>query len=238
MKIHILKALKDNYIYLLTDGSGTCGVIDPGEAAPVEDFLRENSLKLTHILCTHHHWDHVNGVQQLAEAHGASVGCSQHDLSRVPCARNSFAEGTRYELFGSRLEILDLPGHTAGQIAFWFPQEKALFAGDTLFSCGCGRLFEGTHSQMYASLQKLKALPADTNLYFGHEYTLNNIRFIKTHAPASKELEIYEAQSQEKIAAGRPTSPGLLATELSVNPFLVSNTLEEFKRWRDARDVW
>lgn len=238
MKIRTLRALKDNFIYILEGENGDCAVIDPGEAPPVEDFLSAHKLKLKKILCTHHHWDHVNGVADLAERHGASVLCSQHDLPRVPKASEGLSEGGTYRLFGEDMQILDLPGHTLGQIAFWFPKSQALFAGDTLFSCGCGRLFEGTPDQMYSSLQKLKSLPPETELYFGHEYTLNNIRFVRAQNLASAALDDYQRSCEKKQAAGLPTTPVPLKIEFQINPFLTAKSVEEFKRWREARNTW
>jgi hydroxyacylglutathione hydrolase len=235
MKIHILPALKDNYIYVLANSAGECAVIDPGESEPVRKFLAGRGLRLKHILCTHHHWDHVNGAQALADEFGADIVCSGRDLGQIGGATRAAENG---ELLGERMEVLEIPGHTLGQIGFWFPDMKALFAGDTLFSCGCGRLFEGTHEQMFASLAKIKALPPDTRLYFGHEYTLRNIDFVLSRGVRDEDLLNYKHESEERVRRCEPTSPGTLALELRINPFLKAATVDEFRRWREARDLY
>lgn len=240
MIIHTLRALKDNFIYVLDDESGNCAVIDPGEAKPVMDFLNERGLRLQKIFCTHRHWDHVDGVEELVAAFPVPVACSKFDLASIPCATEGLEENGSYSIFGHEMRILALPGHTLGQIGLYFPEKKALFSGDTLFSCGCGRLFEGTHEQMFASLAKIKNLPPDTLLYFGHEYTLRSIQFVKEKSKGSLSpaLDTYERECAAKIQAGHDTSPGKLSIELEVNPFLKAESVAEFKSWRDARDAW
>ena len=238
LQIHPLPALKDNYIYALNNGLGQCAVIDPGEATPVLNFLKLRNLKLSHILCTHHHWDHINGVAELAEKFKVPVYCSAYDQTRIPAEPLALGEDQPFHLLGEEVLTFSVPGHTLGQIAFWLPKMNALFVGDTLFSCGCGRLFEGSPAQMYESLQKIKSLPPQTQIFFGHEYTVNNLNFLRAQGIENAFVANYRKQCEEKILAGLPTSPGLLETELKVNPFLQARSVEEFRKWRDARDVW
>lgn len=149
------------------------------------------------------------------------------------------SEGDPLELFGEELNVLEIPGHTQGQIAYHLPKQNALFPGDTLFSAGCGRLFEGTPEQMFESLQKIKCLPASTQIYFGHEYTLRNLEFLKHNLPSIPEdVFEYEQHCKRKLHDGEPTSPTSLAQELKINPFIYSKTPEEFRDWRAARDKW
>lgn len=239
MVIHTLNALKDNFVYVLAAADGSCAVVDPGEAVPVRKFLDHKRLRLTHILCTHHHHDHIGGVEQLAREGSVEVWASEYDFSRVPGATRAIGEGDTLELFGQPLKVLDVPGHTLGQIAFHFPRIEALFTGDTLFSGGCGRLFEGTPEQMFESLQKIKTLPAATRIYFGHEYTLRNIEFIKQQlGSVPEDLFDFEQRCREALAQGRPTSPTTLAQELKINPFIYSKDVADFTRWREARNHW
>ena len=237
MTIHTLPALRDNYIYVLSQG-GRAAVIDPGESAPVTKYLNENNLLLEKIFCTHHHWDHTNGVEDLVQRYGADVYCSGYDLKRIAQAKHDLSPDSDHEVFGAKMKVLSLPGHTLGQIALWFPDLKALFAGDTIFSGGCGRLFEGTPQQMFGSLRKIRDLPPETRLYFGHEYTLNNLRFVRSRMKADASFDAYQRNCEQMRARGEPTSPGLLATELKINPFLFSRDVAEFTEWREARDNW
>ncbi len=236
LTIFSLPALKDNFIYALSDGK-SCAVIDPGEAAPVEKFLQENNLQLSTILCTHHHWDHVSGIKELRAKHNCEVLCSEYDYSRIVGVTRALAE--RETILGSAIEILPMPGHTLGQVAFYIPESGTLFTGDTLFSAGCGRLMEGTPSQMFASLARLKQLPADTKIYFGHEYTLRNLDFVEKYSAAPPaDVSTYRQACETKLALGQPTTPTTLATELKVNPFLIAKDVAEFTKWRELRNSW
>jgi hydroxyacylglutathione hydrolase len=238
LTIHALRALKDNFIYVLTDGTRAAAV-DPGEASPVLDFIRRERLQLTHVLCTHHHWDHVDGVQSLIDASGGrlEVCGSQHDRGRIPGQTLGLSEMSPLELWDRRVDILDVPGHTLGQICYRFKEEKALFVGDTLFSAGCGRLLEGTPEQMFHSLQKIKHLPGDTRIYFGHEYTLRNLDFVLSREPRP-EVRAYREKMEEKIRTEGATTPALLEDELHVNPFLRAPNVASFTEWREARNGW
>jgi hydroxyacylglutathione hydrolase len=239
MVIYTLPVLKDNFAYVLAAADGSCAVVDPGEAVPVRKFLDHKRLRLTHILCTHHHQDHIGGIGPLAGEGAVEIWSSRYDQSRIPAVTRPVGEGEPLELFGEPLKILDVPGHTLGQIAFHFPRLEAIFTGDTLFSGGCGRLFEGTAEQMFKSLQKIKALPAATRIYFGHEYTLRNIEFIKHRlGSVPEDLFDYEQRCREGLARGTPTSPTTLAQELKINPFIYSKDVASFSQWREARNQW
>jgi len=236
MRIEILPALKDNFIYVLISGSD-CAVIDPGEAGPVRDFLRRENLRLTHILCTHHHWDHVSGIPDLVNEFRPEVWCSSHDFERVPAATKAVA--SHETLLGQDLRVLTVPGHTLGQIAYYIPSLEAVFPGDTLFSAGCGRLFEGTPAQMFTSMKLLRTLPAATKIYFGHEYTLRNLEFVERYgAVPATEIANYREICAQKIAQGRPTSPSTVDVEMRVNPFFNASSVEDFTKWRELRNTW
>ncbi|MGE0529370.1 MAG: hydroxyacylglutathione hydrolase [Bdellovibrionales bacterium] len=239
LEIHTLTALKDNFIYALTDNESGCAVIDPGEAGPVQAFLRHTGRRLSHILCTHHHWDHVDGVAELQSESGCAVWGAERDRDRIPGLTHALREGPGYELLGEPLAVMEVPGHTVGQIAYLLPKQFDLFVGDTLFSAGCGRLFEGTPAQMHASLRKIKALAPQTRIYFGHEYTLRNLEFVlsRIQSPPAELLE-YKSDCEIARAQGRPTTPSLLARELKVNPFLYAESVDIFREWREARDRW
>lgn len=235
-ELHVSRALTDNFVYAFTSGSECC-ILDPGEAAPVEKFLDEKSLKLSRILLTHHHWDHVDGVPELARRWKCEVWASSVDVPRVSGATTAAPE--TFELFGEKVRVLSVPGHTQGQIAYYFENRGEIFVGDTLFSAGCGRLKEGTPAQLHESLRRLKRLPSSTKIYFGHEYTLRNLDFVEHYqgAPA-EDLNSYRDECKKRIAQGQPTTPTTCATELKINPFLRSKDLAEFTRWRELRDTW
>lgn len=224
-----LPAFADNYIWMLQDGRHAL-VVDPGEAKPVFDALTHGGLQLAAILVTHHHADHTGGVAALHAATGAKVFGPARE--RIPEPFTPLAAGDHAEALGLRFEVIDIPGHTAGHIAFFLPADAhnsaagelapLLFCGDTLFSGGCGRLFEGTPAQMLASLDKLAALPGDTRVCCGHEYTLANLKFARAVEPGNADLTQYTAQCEALRARGAPTLPSRLGTERRINPFLRS----------------
>lgn len=208
---------------MLHDGSSAI-VVDPGDAQPVFDALAHHKLRLAAILVTHHHADHTGGVAALHAATGAPVHGPAHERISEPFAPH--VQGDIAEALGLRFEVIDVPGHTAGHIAYFLPAAEGraplLFCGDTLFSGGCGRLFEGTPAQMLASLDALAALPGDTRVCCAHEYTLANLRFARTVEPGNADLTHYNARCESLRAQGQPTLPAQLATERLINPFLRS----------------
>lgn len=216
-----LPAFDDNYLWLLDDGREAI-VVDPGDAAPVAAALDARGLTLAGILLTHHHGDHVGGVEALRARLQGPVYAPAGERMPEPVTR--VRGGDTVELLGLRLAVIDVPGHTAGHIAYFAAavpaQDPLLFCGDTLFSAGCGRLFEGTPAQMLDSLQRLAALPADTRVCCAHEYTLSNLRFAREVDPANPALAAYAERCEAERRAGRPTLPARLGTETQINPFL------------------
>jgi hydroxyacylglutathione hydrolase len=218
-----LPAFTDNYIWMLHDGHGAL-VVDPGDAQPVLQALSERGLQLNTILVTHHHNDHTGGIQQLLDATDAIVYGPARE--NIPSVQHRLQEGDRVHAMGLDFQVLDVPGHTAGHIAYFSEQAQPapiLFCGDTLFSGGCGRLFEGTAEQMLASLERLAALQANTQVCCTHEYTLSNLKFAREVDPDNQVLLEYQRHCQALRAALQPTLPSTIAQELKINPFLRSH---------------
>lgn len=224
MKLIAIPAFSDNYIWLLHDGRKAL-VVDPGQAAPVLDLLRKHHLELHTILVTHHHFDHVGGVDEVREATGAQVVGPAHES--IPQPALPLEHGDTVQSMGLDFRVIEVPGHTSGHIAYFARCEDEaplLFCGDTLFSGGCGRLFEGTAAQMLASLDLLSALPGDTRVCSAHEYTLANLRFASAVDPDNLALQAYRSHCEELRASGLPTLPSTLARERDINPFLRSRS--------------
>jgi hydroxyacylglutathione hydrolase len=224
MKLLALPAFTDNYIWLLHDDRQAL-VVDPGDAAPVIEALAQHALQLGGILVTHHHADHVGGVADLLAHHPAPVWGPAGEV--LPIDVQPVAEGDVIDLLGVRWQVIDVPGHTAGHIAFHSDDAAlgapVLFCGDTLFSGGCGRLFEGTPAQMLASLTRLASLPGATRVCAAHEYTLSNLRFARAVEPLNADLQAYEAHCIDLRQRHLPTLPAHLGTERLINPFLRSH---------------
>lgn len=218
--LHV-RAFEDNYIWLIRphDAAREVVIVDPGDAAPVNEYIDKHGLAPVAILCTHHHWDHSDGIPEL---------CTRYDIPAYGPAREPVAglthlvtEGDEVALphFSYRFRVLDIPGHTAGHIAF--VGDGQLFCGDTLFSAGCGRLFEGTAAQLHESLKKLAELPDATEVYCGHEYTLANLRFAQAAEPENRQAhDAHAARAQARLAQNLPSLPSTIAIERQVNPFL------------------
>jgi hydroxyacylglutathione hydrolase len=223
LRITPLPAFSDNYFWLLARG-GSAAVVDPGDAGPVERALEEHGLRLDAILVTHHHADHVGGVATLKHRFTPTVYGPAYES--IPARDRALSGGDTIEALGTRFEVIDVPGHTAGHIAYYAASESALFCGDTLFACGCGRLFEGTPAQMHASLSALAALPGQTRVYCAHEYTLANIRFALAVEPGNAELQQRALDAEALRRRGEPTVPSTIALERATNPFLRCDAAE------------
>lgn len=227
LEIVTVPCLKDNYAYLLHDpDTGATAVIDVPDPAPIQQALEQRGWSLTDILITHHHWDHVDGVEALKKETGARVVGAGADAHRLPPLDLAVAEGDSVTVGSQSGQVLDVSGHTVGHIAYYFAQSEAVFTADSLMALGCGRLFEGTPEMMWASLSKLAALPAATMVYSGHEYTASNAKFALTIEPANPALISRSQAIAEARAAGRPTVPSALSEELTTNPFLRANLPE------------
>ncbi|KAL5156757.1 putative hydroxyacylglutathione hydrolase 2, chloroplastic [Glycine soja] len=207
-------------IELVRADTGTVGVVDPSEAVPVIDALSRKNRNLTYILNTHHHHDHTGGNVELKARYGAKVIGSGTDKKRIPGIDIHLNDGDKWMFAGHEVRVMDTPGHTQGHISFYFPGSGAIFTGDTLFSLSCGKLFEGTPQQMLSSLKKIMSLPDNTNIYCGHEYTLNNTKFALSIEPENEELQSYAAQVAYLRSKGLPTIPTTLKMEKACNPFL------------------
>ena len=212
-----LPALKDNYIWILHDSLHAV-VVDPGDAVPVLAYLEACRLKLAAILCTHHHNDHTGGVCQLVQVYNVPVYGPQHEI--IPCISRQLAEGDTIEIaeLALKLEVIDIPGHTRGHIAFI--GAGGVFCGDTLFGCGCGKLLGGTATQLFQALQRLANMPDTTRIYCGHEYTEANILFALACEPDNAQLKQRQREVHALRAAGQPTLPSTIALEKATNPFL------------------
>ena len=219
--VHQIPVLKDNFIYLVHDPeSGESAAIDPALAAPVMDALAKKGWTLGYILNTHHHNDHTGGNLELKQATGCSIIGAANDASRIPGIDVQIDEGDRISIGKHQAQIFDVSGHTNGHIAYWFKDDCILFSGDTLFSLGCGRLFEGTAAQMWESLLKLRNLPNETKVYCAHEYTSANANFALTVEPDNDELKHRADEVMRLRRDGKPTVPSNLGEEKRVNPFL------------------
>lgn len=240
LEIEPVPCLKDNYAYLVYDlDEGVCGVVDASEAEPVSRALQARELKLTHILSTHHHMDHVGGNLALKAQFGASVVGAAKDAARIPGIDIGLNEGDVFKLGSHAARVLEIPAHTSQHIAFWFEMDKAVFTGDTLFAMGCGRLFEGSAEEMWTSLSKLMRLPDDVRVYCGHEYTEANGRFALTVEPRNPDLAARMDEVRKIRAKGLPTIPSTIGIEKKTNPFLRAGSAEIRKtlELEGARDV-
>jgi hydroxyacylglutathione hydrolase len=220
MPVAPIACLADNYAYaVFSEGNASAVVVDPSEAAPIVAWLQTHGLRLEGLLLTHHHWDHVGGVPELRERFGPlRIVAHATDAARIKGVTEHVADGQHFEIASLAFEVLHVPGHTLGAVAYRW--NNALFTGDTLFGAGCGRLFEGTAPQLYASLSKLAALPPETEVYCGHEYTARNLAFASMLEPNNAHIQARLERVQTLRAAGQPSVPSTLAEELATNPFL------------------
>ena len=237
MKIQIIPCLQDNYSYLIIDEKKKIAcVIDPSEADPIIEFLKNNKIDLKFILNTHHHYDHVGGNKKLKEKYSAYVVGFKGDKERIPEIDILVSDHETWIYENFEAKIIHIPGHTLGHICFYFYKEESVFTGDTLFSLGCGRIFEGTYSQMFDSLMKLKNLPKETKVYCGHEYTKQNSNFCIAHDQNNENLKNKINDVNEKLKNGLFTVPSTIKEELDCNIFLRSHNVEAFSKLRDLKD--
>lgn len=226
MQTHLFRCLSDNYGVLVHDPeSGETASIDVPEEAAVRKALADTGWNLTHILITHHHNDHIGGLAGL-KAPGITVVGPKKDAARIPGLDVLVGEGDKFSFGGEAVKVFDTPGHTSGHITYWMPEAKLIFAGDTMFAMGCGRLFEGSPADMWSSLSKIAALPPEAKVFCGHEYTLSNAKFAVTADPGNAALKARLAEVEEKTAKGIPTVPTTVGDELATNPFVRANTPE------------
>lgn len=218
LRLTPIPALSDNYIWTLSREDGDAVVVDPGEAKPVLKHLSQAGLHLTAILVTHHHWDHTNGVQNLRERFNVPVYASANERAPITGTTNPLHDGDSIRVLGETFQIIAIPGHTLGHVAYF--GAGLLLSGDTLFSAGCGRVFEGEPTQMLESLERLANLPGDTQLLCGHEYTLANLAFAQAVEADNGTIRAYADEIRALRAVGKPSLPSKLETEHAINPFL------------------
>lgn len=221
LQLVTVPCLADNYAFLLHDSvTGQTALVDAPDAEPILTALRQHGWGLDDILLTHHHWDHIDGTAALVAATGARVTGAAADAHRLPPLDRAVSPGDRITICGETVDVIDVPGHTVGHVAFHFPDSKMAFTGDSLMALGCGRLFEGTPAQMWDSLTRLAALPTDTLICSGHEYTTSNGRFALSLEDVPPALILRMEGVERARAASQPTVPSTLAEELATNPFL------------------
>ena len=239
LEIARIPVLSDNYVWLAHDpASGETAVIDPAVADPVLDEAARRGWHITQIWNTHWHPDHTGGNAAIKAATGAHVTGPAAEAARIPTLDTLVKEGDSASLGAVCADVIEVPAHTAGHIAYHLPGEGLIFVGDTMFAMGCGRLFEGDAGQMFANLQRLAALPEETKVYCAHEYTLSNGRFALTVEPDNRALADRMARVEAARAAGEATVPTTIALERATNPFVRADTVEEFARRRAAKDAF
>ena len=237
MKIEIIKCLSDNYSYLIiNDKDKTACVVDPSEAKPIINFVEKNNINLKFILNTHHHFDHVGGNLELKNKYDLKVVGFADDQERIPEIDFLVRDNQIWSKDDFEAKIYHTPGHTSGHIAFHFYKEKKIFTGDTLFSLGCGRIFEGTYEQMFDSLNKIKKLPKETEIYCGHEYTLQNSKFCLANDSDNLKLKQKISKIEKRLKNNLPTIPSILGEEMECNIFLKAKDVKTFSKLRDLKD--
>lgn len=239
LTFHQIAVLKDNYVTLIrSDELNLTAVVDVGDPEPIILYCTNKGWKLTDIFITHHHWDHSDGLQELVKATAAKVTAFSGDAHRISPIDNPVKDHSVFKWAGAAVEVMHLPGHTSGTIAYLFKNYNRLFCGDILFLMGCGRLFEGTFDEMFTSLQAIKMLPDDTLICCGHEYTLNNAEFAMEVEPNNQRLLERFDEIKKLRDCGKPTVPATLGIEKLTNPFLRASTLQEFTEIRKKRNIW
>ena len=251
MKIEIIPCLNDNYSYLIHDEiSNTVAIVDPSEFIPCDTIISKNYKKLDFILNTHHHYDHVGGNEELKKKYNSKVLGFENDKNRIPQIDTVLKDNQEFKIGTLNFTTIFIPGHTRGHVAFYFKKERVVFSGDTLFSLGCGRVFEGTYKQMFQSLNKLKNLPGETKVYCGHEYTFKNLEFCLKFNPNNSLLKKKKNDIKLSLKNKKPTIPSTIADEIKTNIFLRfndpdvkkalnlenSSDIEIFTKLRDLKD--
>ena len=251
MKIEIIPCLNDNYSYLIHDEiSNTVAIVDPSEFIPCDTIISKNYKKLDFILNTHHHYDHVGGNEELKKKYNSKVLGFENDKNRIPQIDTVLKDNQEFKIGTLNFTTIFIPGHTRGHVAFYFKKERVVFSGDTLFSLGCGRVFEGTYKQMFQSLNKLKNLPSETKVYCGHEYTFKNLEFCLKFNPNNDFLKKKKDDIKLSLKNKKPTIPSTIADEIKTNIFFRVNDpdvkkainlenspdIEIFTKLRDLKD--
>ena len=251
MKIEIIPCLNDNYSYLIHDEiSNTVAIVDPSEFIPCDTIIGKNYKKLDFILNTHHHYDHVGGNEELKKKYNSKVLGFENDKNRIPQIDTVLKDNQEFKIGTLNFTTIFIPGHTRGHVAFYFKKERVVFSGDTLFSLGCGRVFEGTYKQMFQSLNKLKNLPGETKVYCGHEYTFKNLEFCLKFNPNNDFLKKKKDDIKLSLKNKKPTIPSTIADEIKGNIFFRVNDpdikkainlenspdIEIFTKLRDLKD--
>ena len=236
MLVETIKCLEDNFSYVLIDKNKNACVVDPSEPDPIINFVEKNNINLKYILNTHHHYDHIGGNKEIKKRYNLKIVAFKNDLHRIPEVDISVDNNQIWSSESFKAKIIHIPGHTSGHICFFFENEKIAFTGDTLFSLGCGRIFEGTYEEMFNSLKKLKELPKETKIYFGHEYTLKNSEFCVFNDPDNLKLKEKVLKIKNNLNINSPTIPSVLDEELECNIFLKAEDIESFSKLRDLKD--
>ena len=237
MRVEIIPCLQDNYSYLVIDETNnTACVVDPSEALPIINFISNKNINLKYILNTHHHFDHIGGNRDLKKKYNLSGVGFKGDKNRIPEIDILVEDNEIWKADNFEARIFHIPGHTNGHISFFFHKDKFVFTGDTLFSLGCGRIFEGTYQEMFNSLDKNKNLPKETTGYCGHEYTLQNSKFCIKHDSENLNLKKKIQSIQIKLKNNLPTIPSTLKEELDCNIFLRAKDVKTFSKLRDLKD--
>ena len=237
MKIEIIKCLHDNYAYIIIDETTSLSiVVDPSESKPIIDYVEKNKINLKFILNTHHHFDHVGGNKELKKKYNLKVIGFEGDKNRIPEIDIALGDKEIWRSNNFETKIYHIPGHTSGHICYHFFKQNILFTGDTLFSLGCGRIFEGTYEEMFSSLQLIKSFPLDTKIYCGHEYTLNNSNFCINYDKENSALKDKIKLIKKKLDNNMSTMPTTIKEELECNIFLRSKDVKSFSKLRDLKD--
>ena len=236
MEIKIIKCLEDNYSYILIDKNNSACVIDPSEANPIINYVEKNKINLKFILNTHHHFDHIGGNKDLKKKYKLKVIGFEKDKDRIPEIDIKLNDREIWKSENFEAKIYHIPGHTSGHVCYHFFKQKILFTGDTLFSLGCGRIFEGTYEQMFSSLQIIKSFPLETKIYCGHEYTLKNSEFCFKNDEKNSALLKKIRLIKKLINDGLPSIPSTIKEELECNIFLKAKDVGSFSKLRDLKD--